>query len=228
MTLEWMKRCGVEFSNENFEHFRVRGRSRWKGFEVTIPLDWSAALYPIAAAVLTPNSDVVLPGLDWQDCQGDKMVVNVLKEMGADIQVTPDGVRARTSRLTGRVIDCNDFIDQFMLLAVMGAFAEGETTLTNAESARYKESDRISEMVRALRAMGAAVEEHPDGLTVRKSSPHGANLDSREDHRLVMTLAVAAMAARGVSTISRIECVKKTFPDFVAQMQGIGADMQVR
>ncbi len=81
-------------------------------------------------------------------------------------------------------------------------------------------------MARALKAMGAAVEEHPDGLTVRKSPLHGANLDSREDHRLVMTLSVAAMVARGMTTVSRLDCVKKTFPDFVAQMQGIGADMQ--
>ncbi len=101
---------------------------------MTIPLDWSAALYPIAAAVLTPGSEVVLPGLDWQDCQGDKLVVDVLRQMGASIDITPEGVVARSSRLKGRVIDCNDFIDQFMLLAVVGACAEGETTLTNAES----------------------------------------------------------------------------------------------
>lgn len=227
MTLEWMKRCGVEVSNDGFEDFRVGGHSRWKGFETTIPLDWSAALYPIVAALLCPDSEVVLPGMDWQDSQGDKMVVNVLREMGASIEATPEGVVARTSRLSGRVIDCNDFIDQFMLLAVVGAFADGETTLTNAQSARHKECDRITEMVRALKAMGADVEEHPDGLTVRKSPLHGANLDSLQDHRMVMTLTVAAMAAGGVSGISRCECVKKTFADFAAQMQGIGADIQI-
>ncbi len=226
MTMDWMKRCGIEFSSEGFERFRVRGRSRWKGFETTIPLDWSAALYPIVAATLCPGSEVVLPGMDWRDSQGDKMVVHVLREMGASIDVVPKGVVARSSRLTGRVIDCNDFIDQFMLLAVVGACADGETTLTNAQSARHKECDRITEMARALKAMGAAVEEHPDGLTVRKSPLHGANLDSHDDHRMVMTLSVAAMAARGVSSISRCECVKKTFPDFAAQMRGIGADMQ--
>ena len=226
MTLDWMKRCGVEFSNEEFERFRVRGGSRWKGFETTIPLDWSAALYPIVAALLCPESEVLLPGMDWRDSQGDKMVVDVLRQMGASIDSTPEGVVARSSGLVGRVIDCNDFIDQFMLLAVVGALAEGETTLTNAQSARYKECDRIAEMARALTAMGADVEEHPDGLTVRKSDLHGAELDSLQDHRMVMTLAVAAMAARGESRITRCECVKKTFPDFGARMQGIGADIQ--
>lgn len=226
MTLDWMRRCGVEFSNENYERYRVRGKSRWNGFDVTIPLDWSAALYPIAAAVLTPGSEVHLPGMDFGDSQGDRLVVNVLREMGAKIDVTPAGVIARSSKLTGRVIDCNDFVDQFMLLAVIGACAEGETVLTNAEVCRYKECDRIAEMAIALKSMGADVRERPDGLVIRKSQLHGANLDSREDHRMVMTLTVAGMVARGTTTVSDIECVKKTFPAFVDQMQGIGVDLQ--
>jgi 3-phosphoshikimate 1-carboxyvinyltransferase len=124
------------------------------------------------------------------------------------------------------VIDCNDFIDQFMLLAVIGACAEGETVLTNAESARFKECDRISEMAGALKAMGAQVEERKDGLVIRSSHLRGITVDSRADHRMVMTMAVAAMVARGNTRITNIECVKKTFPEFVSQMQGVGCDMQ--
>ncbi|MFB3893447.1 MAG: 3-phosphoshikimate 1-carboxyvinyltransferase [Phycisphaerae bacterium] len=228
VTLDWMKRCGVEFSNENFERYRIRGRGRWKGFEARIPLDWSAALYPIAAAVLTAGSEVRLPGLDFSDSQGDKMVLNILKEMGADIQIGEHEVVARSSRLTGRTIDCNDFIDQFMLLAVVGACADGETVLTNAEVCRYKECDRIAAMHSALKAMGASVEERPDGLVIHSSRLRGAALDSRSDHRMVMTLAVAGLTAEGQTVIRNIDCVKKTFPDFVAQMQGIGADVETQ
>ncbi|HAU38484.1 MAG TPA: 3-phosphoshikimate 1-carboxyvinyltransferase [Phycisphaerales bacterium] len=226
MTLDWMKRCGVEFSHENFERYRVRGRARWGGFETRIPLDWSAALYPIVAALLTEGSEVSLPGMDFADSQGDRLVVDVLREMGADIETGPDGVTARTSRLTGRRIDCNDFIDQFMLLAVVGACAEGETVLCNAEVCRHKECDRISEMAKALKAMGADVAEQPDGLVVRRSQLHGAHLESRADHRMVMTLAVAALAAAGSTLITESECVRKTFPAFVEQMAGLGCDMQ--
>ena len=226
VTLDWLKRCGVEFSNENYERFRIRGRNRWKAFEAHIPLDWSAALYPIAAAVLTSGSEVRLPGMDFADSQGDKEVVNVLRRMGAGIDIQGDVVTARSSRLKGCTIDCNDFIDQFTLLAVVGACAEGETVLTNAEVARHKECDRISEMYKALRAMGADVQERPDGLVIRHSRLRGANLDSRSDHRMVMTMAVAALAADGGTTISDIECVKKTFPTFIEQMQGLGCDMQ--
>ena len=226
VTLEWLKRCGVECANENFELYRIRGRSRWKGFEARIPLDWSAAMYPIVAAAVTPNSEVSVPGMDPADPQGDKAVVEVLREMGADIRIEGDTVIARSSGLRGRTIDCNDFIDQFMLLAVVGACAEGETVLTNAEVARHKECDRIAEMCAALKVMRADVEERPDGLVVRKSRLRGAKIDSHADHRMVMTLVVAALVADGQTAVSNVECVKKTFPDFVAQMRGVGCEME--
>ena len=226
MTLDWLKRCGVEFSNDNYDRYRVRGRGHWSGFEAKIPLDWSAALYPVAMAVLTRNSEIHLPGMDFNDSQGDKAVINVLKDMGADIEVTDKEVIARSSVLTGRVIDCNDFIDQFMLLAVVGACAEGETVLTNAQVCRYKECDRITEMYMALKSMGADVEERPDGLVIRKSRLHGALLASRHDHRMVMTLATAGLVADGQTVIQDIECVKKTFPDFVNQMENLGCNFE--
>ena len=113
-----------------------------------------------------------------------------------------------------------------MLLAVAGAYAEGQTVLTNAEIARHKECDRITDMYNALKSMGADVEERQDGLIIGKSKLHGVTLDSRKDHRMVMTLAVAGMTASGQTTISDVECIKKTFPDFIKQMRGIGCDMQ--
>ena len=226
VTLDWLDRCGIEYSNKNFEHYRVRGRSSWNAFEVRIPLDWSAALYAVVAALIVPEGEIHIRGLDFNDSQGDKAVVNVLREMGADIEITDEELIARSSKLQGREIDCNDFIDQFMLLAVVGAYAEGETILRNAEIARHKECDRISEMHKALKLMGADVEERTDGLIVRKSQLCGAALDSRKDHRMVMTLAVAGLGARGQTLVSDAECVKKTFPHFVPQMQGVGCDMQ--
>jgi 3-phosphoshikimate 1-carboxyvinyltransferase len=226
VTLDWLRRCGVEFTHENFERYRVRGQHRWKGFEAKVPLDWSAAMYPIVAAVVTSGSEVRLPGLDFQDSQGDKAVVGVLREMGAKIDVGPDGVVARSGALVGRTIDCNDFVDQFPLLAVVGACAEGQTVLTNAEVCRHKECDRIAETAKVLKAMGALVEERPDGLVVRRSRLRGANMDARSDHRMAMTFTVAGLVADGLTRVVGVECVKKTFPDFVHQMQGIGADVE--
>ncbi len=226
VTLEWLTRCGIEYSNENFEHYRVRGRSTWSGFEYNVPLDWSAALYPIVAGVITQESEVKISGMDMNDSQGDKGVVNLLREMGADIQVEGDTIVARASKLTGRVIDCNDFIDQLPLLAVVGAMAEGETTITNAAICRGKECDRITAMQETLSKMGADIEERPDGLVIRKSRLRGAVLPSYHDHRMVMTLAIAGLVAEGRTVIDNADCVKKTFSHFPQQMTGLGAEMR--
>lgn len=226
VTLSWLDRCGVEYSNEDFRRYRIRGNSRWGAFETRIPLDWSAALYAVVAAVVTPDSEVRIPGMDFRDAQGDKAVVNVLREMGADIEVTDRHLVARSSTLTGRTIDCNDFVDQLPLLAVVGACAGGETVLTNAEVCRHKECDRIALTRESLAAMGADIEERPDGLIIRQSRLRGARLASHGDHRMVMTLSVAALLAEGDTRISNIDCIKKTFPAFVEQMRGIGCDMR--
>jgi len=228
MTLHWLNRCGVEVGNQDYQLYRLRGNSRWKAFDCRIPLDWSAALYPLAAAVITPASEIQLPGMDLNDAQGDKAALEVLRKMGADIVTTDDVIIARSSRLVGIEIDCNDFVDQFMLLAVVGACAEGQTVLFNAEVCRHKECDRIHQTYQSLKAMGASVEERPDGLAIRKSRLHGAKLASLGDHRMVMTLAVAAMVAQNQTLISDIDCIKKTFPNFVEQMQAVGCDMQVQ
>jgi 3-phosphoshikimate 1-carboxyvinyltransferase len=226
VTLSWLRRCGVEFSQEDFTCYRIRGQSRWKGFEYQVPLDWSAALYPIVAAILTPSSEVRIPGMDPGDPQGDKKVVEILHEMGADIRLENGCLTARSSGLKGRTIDCNDFIDQLPLLAVVGAVAEGETILTDAAVCRSKECDRIAAMCRSLSAMGADVEERPDGLVIRRSGLHGARLNSFHDHRLVMTLTVAGLIAEGRTVIEDTDCVKKTFPHFPESMISLGAEIQ--
>ncbi|MEI7837373.1 MAG: 3-phosphoshikimate 1-carboxyvinyltransferase, partial [Planctomycetota bacterium] len=112
MTLEWLRQAGVEVSNDNHEVYRLRGHHRWGAFETTIPLDWSAALYPVVAGLVCPDSQVNIPGMDFADVQGDKGVVNILRDMGAKIEIEGNVVTASTSSLRGREIDCNDFIDQ--------------------------------------------------------------------------------------------------------------------
>ena len=226
VTLDWLNRVGAEYSNENFEHYRVRGQARWKGFEYVVPRDWSGALYPIIAALITPDSEVHVPDMDMNDPQGDKRVIDVLREMGGNIELKNGCLIARTSRLVGRCIDCNDFIDQLPALAVVGAAAEGETILTNASICRTKECDRIAAMRECLAAMGADVEEREDGLVVRKSSLRGARLNSFQDHRMVMSMTVAALVADGRTIIEDCECVKKTFAKFPEQMMSLGVEIR--
>jgi len=111
------------------------------------------------------------------------------------------------------------------ILAVVACAAEGETHLENVAMARIKETDRIAVMCKELSKMGARIEESPDGLVIRHSELHGADVDGHDDHRVVMALAVAGMIASGTTRIRGAECARITYPTFVASMRGIGAEL---
>lgn len=221
VTLSWLDRVGIKYENigGTFDHFKLPGKSRIKPFEFTVPKDWSAATYPIVAALIIPQSKIVLQGLDPQDVQGDKKTIEVLKKMGANIVVSDKKVVAQYSKLHGLDIDCNPFIDQFMILAVAASYAEGRTKLYNAEICRNKECDRISAMYTGLKKIGVDVVEQKDGLIINGGKPlKGTVIDGKKDHRIVMSYAIAALNAEGETIISDSESIEKSFDSFIPQM----------
>ena len=122
----------------------------------------------------------------------------------------------------------NNFVDALPILSVIGCFAEGRTEIVNAAIAREKESDRIHAIATELKKMGAHIEETPDGLIIYKSTLHGASLETYHDHRLVMALSVAALAASGESTIHGIESAVKSYPTFFEDLRTLGAHMEIQ
>jgi 5-enolpyruvylshikimate-3-phosphate synthase len=123
-------------------------------------------------------------------------------------------------------IDVNDFIDALPILAVVGCFAEGRTEIVNGAMARNKECDRIAAIALELKKMGAKIEEKEDGLVIEKSNLRGAIVESHEDHRIAMSLCVAALGASSPSTIYRTQCIKKTYPLFLRDFQAIGGGVE--
>ena len=106
-------------------------------------------------------------------------------------------------------------VDEVPILSVAASFCDGESRITGAEELRVKETDRLAVMARQLKAMGADIEEHPDGLTIRGGRPlKGAALDSETDHRVAMSLAIAAMMAEGDSTLERSDAAAVSYPTF--------------
>jgi len=226
MTLRWLEKQEVMPKNDNYETFTIPGGRSYLPFREVVPADFSSATFFLCAAAIT-NSRIMLHGLDMEDTQGDKEVVNFLIDMGADIDITHKGVRVRGADLQGRELDLSDTPDALPALAVVGCFAWGETVLKNVAHARIKETDRISVMAENLRRMGADIEELPDGLVIRRSDLHGAAVDGAGDHRVVMALAVAGLRARGLTHITNAEAVKVTFPTFPDLMNELGANMRL-
>jgi len=148
--------------------------------------------------------------------------------MGAEIRVEQKAVTIKAAPLKGTEIDMNATPDALPAMAVVGAFAEGQTRLVNVPQARGKETDRIKCMAEELKKLGADVEELADGLVIRQSKLTAAGLDGRGDHRIVMAMALAGMMLEGQCEIDSAEAINVTFPEYVNLMTSIGADMEIK
>ncbi len=216
MTLRWMDEQFIAYDNTDFEHFFIPGGQHYEAFAKQVPGDFSSATFFLCAAAIT-GSTLTLKGLDMNDSQGDKDVVHMLEKMGCSIETGSDYIKIEGHPLKGCELDLNNTPDALPALAVTACFAEGETRIFNVPQARMKETDRITVMKEELEKMGADIKELPDGLVIKGRATvtlKGTDLSGHSDHRIIMALAVAALASRGETTIDDISAVSITFPNF--------------
>ncbi|MGB9965430.1 3-phosphoshikimate 1-carboxyvinyltransferase [Halobacterium sp. CBA1126] len=227
ITLDVLESFGVDAA-EHGDGYRVPGGQTYEPTdgEYAVPGDFSSASYLLAAGALAGGDDVVVKGAH-PSAQGDAAIVDVLREMGADVEWHRDAgeIVVGRSDLDGVTVGVADTPDLLPTIAVLGAAADGTTTITDAEHVRYKETDRVSAMAEELAKLGADVEEYRDELVVHggNSDLSGARVDGRGDHRIVMSLAVAALVADGETTIAGGEHVDVSFPDFFDALADLGA-----
>ena len=210
----------------------VVGGATLIGQTVIVPGDISSAAFWMVAAAIVPGSDLTIENVGINPTRTG--VLEVLQMMGADIEllnqreVTGEPVadlRVRSSQLKGITIEGDlipRLIDEVPILAVAAIFASGTTVIKDAEELRVKESDRITVMATQLNAMGAKVTELPDGMEIIGGTVlSGAEVDSFTDHRIAMSLAIAALNATGTTTIHRAEAASISYPTFVETLEGV-------
>jgi len=230
ITIDVLQEFGVS-ARQTGRGFSAAGFQRYDppGGAYTVPGDFSSMSYLLAAGALAGDDEVTVTGARPSK-QGDQAIVATLEEMGASIDWDRDAGEITVSRseLAGVKVGVADTPDLLPTLAVLGAAADGTTTITDCEHVRYKETDRVTAMAEALSAMGAAVEEREDELTIHggDSELTGTELDGRGDHRIVMALAVAGLVADGTTTITGTEHVDVSFPDFFDVLAGLGAPLE--
>jgi 3-phosphoshikimate 1-carboxyvinyltransferase len=227
MTLDWLDRQGIRYEGDaDMRHFHITGGQSYKAFDLPVPADFSSATFFLCGAALLGDG-VTLRGLDFSDSQPDKEVVDYLREMGAHIAESAEGITVKAAPLKGVTLDLNQTPDALPAMAVTAAFAEGTTRLINVPQARNKETDRIACMAEELKKMGGDVGELPDGLVIHQSKLTATRLDGRSDHRIVMALSLAGMAIDGVTTIDAAEAMSVTFPEYANLMRSLGADVEI-
>jgi len=217
ITLETMRRFGVEVQREGWERFTVPAGSRYVSpGTVYVEGDASSASYFLAIGAIG-GGPVRVEGVGRDSIQGDVRFAEALAQMGAVIDMGPNWIEARAPAggLRGIDLDCNHIPDAAMTLATTALFAQGATTLRNIASWRVKETDRIAAMATELRKLGAVVEEGADFLKVTPQTLHPAAIDTYDDHRMAMCFSLAAFGTP--LRINDPGCVAKTFPEYFAR-----------
>jgi len=217
ITLNLMRRFGVEVAREGWQRFTVPAATYRSPGEIEVEGDASSASYFLAAGAIG-HGPVRVEGVGRNSIQGDVRFAEALARMGAEIGFGPNWIESRrgcSDRLEGITLDCNHIPDAAMTLAVVALFANGPTMLANIASWRVKETDRIAAMATELRKLGATVEEGADFIRItppRQLTPNAA-IDTYDDHRVAMCFALVAVGGVPVR-INDPGCVAKTFPKF--------------
>jgi len=208
--------------------YRVDGGQSYgpAGGEYRVPGDFSSTSYLLGAGAVAGDPSVTVEGA-VPSAQGDAAILDVIERMGVPVDWDREAGTATVERsaLSGVTVDVGDTPDLLPTIAALGAVADGDTRIENAEHVRYKETDRVSAMAEELSKMGASVTEERDALIVHGGDTdlQGATVDGRADHRVVMALAVAALAADGETTIRGSEHVDVSFPGFFDALADLGA-----
>jgi len=225
-TERMLKAFGAELEVEGLS-VTVKGGGKLTGQKIEVPGDISSAAFFLVAGAIIPGAEVLVENVGINPTRDG--VIEVLKNMGADIELTNlreatgepvADILVRGSKLKGTKIAGDlipRLIDEIPVLAVAAAIAQGETIIADAEELKVKESNRITAVVTELKRFGVDIVEQPDGMIIRGGNPlkGGAVCESYHDHRIAMSMIIAGLAAQGETIINNSECINISFPGFM-------------
>ncbi len=232
----------VEAGPQGVTVIRVTGQTELKPTDVIVPADPSSAAFPVVAALTTPGSDLTVEGVMMNPHRVG--LYTTLMEMGGDIEILNQreesgepvaDLRVRSSLLKGIEVPLDrapSMIDEYPVLAIAAAHAEGTTVMRGAAELRVKESDRVAATVAGLRVNGLHVEEFDDGMAIKGTGqahgsrvPGGGHVVTHMDHRIAMSFLILGFGAQAPVTIDEGAMIATSFPDFVPLMRGLGAQL---
>lgn len=226
ITLSWLEMQNIDYEiSPDYMNAKIKGNQHYHGFDVYIDGDFSSASFFFCMAVIS-RSSVTVKGLNRNDPQGDKAILDVLEKMGANVIWNGNEVTVSAEGdLKGGEFDLNAIPDALPVLAVTAAFASSDVHLTNVPQARIKETDRIATMVDNLRLLGVAVDEEEDGMLIHSTGRlKGGYAKGYGDHRIIMALATAAAGSEESIFIDDTTAANVTFPTFFNLYDSIRRD----
>ena len=218
MTLAVMEAFGIHAESDELRKFCIP-HGVYRACRYSIEPDASAASYFFGAAAVT-GGEVSVQGLSRASLQGDVAFVDVLQNMGCRVTFGDDSIGVAGGKLRGVTVDMNAISDTVQTLAAVALFADGPTTITGVGHIRHKETDRIGALATELRKLGAVVDELDDGLRIAPAPLRGAVIETYQDHRMAMSLALVGLRQPGV-VIRDPSCTAKTYPGFWGDLRAL-------
>ena len=213
LTLDVLKDFGIEIINNDYKEFIVKGNQQYKPTDYTVEGDYSQTAFFLVGGAL--GNDITLLGMKEASLQGDKKIIDDIKAMNGNITFESGILKCEPSKTVGAVIDFSQSPDLGPALTVLASLSNGTSHFINASRLRIKECDRITCMLEELNKMGANITESPDSMTIYGVNElKGCIVDSHNDHRVAMALAMAATVCDSDVKILNAECVSKSYPHF--------------
>jgi 3-phosphoshikimate 1-carboxyvinyltransferase len=222
MTLECLKQFGIDIRAATDLMTYETYPQQYRPVKYNVEGDWSSASYLLGLGAV--SGKMTVNNLNSQSLQGDKQIVEILKDMGAQVLVDINSVTVKRDQLKAIRTDLNNCIDLLPTVAALAALAQGTSELTGIRRARLKESDRISAVKEGLERLGIRVVEEQDSLVIRGGAIHSAVIDSCNDHRIAMAFSLIGVADGNI-TLKGAECVAKTYPDYWQNLRRLGVKL---
>ncbi|MFZ2631719.1 MAG: 3-phosphoshikimate 1-carboxyvinyltransferase [Desulfosalsimonadaceae bacterium] len=219
MTIDIMSQFGVPVIRDGYQYFEIQGGQCYRSGNYSVEPDASQAGYFWAAAAIT-GAEIKVACITKKSSQGDVRFAEVLGRMGCGVAHASDGITVTGGNLSGIEVDMADMPDIVPTLAVVAAFAKGTTRIKNVAHLKVKESDRLTAVINELTKMGISAKSDHDDLVIIGGNPHGAVIETYNDHRMAMCFAIAGLVVPGIEIINE-GCVGKSFPGFWDVFDGL-------
>ncbi|BBE31011.1 3-phosphoshikimate 1-carboxyvinyltransferase [Tepiditoga spiralis] len=224
MTLKIMKDFGVNILNENYKKFFINGNQKYKRDFYTIEGDWSSAAYFLVAGAISESIEV--HGLNINSKQPDKNIINILKEVGANVEVGNEVVKVKKNELRAFTYDSSDSPDLFPVLVVLAAFCEGKSIIYGVNRLLYKESNRAKVIFEEFSKIGIKINIDGNKMEVFKSEIKNGFINTHNDHRIAMAAAIAGINSNTNIILDNKECVNKSYKMFWDDYKKVGGKIE--
>ncbi len=221
LTLDVLARFGIEVDNDGYRVFHIKGNQKYRAHNYRVEGDFSQAAFWMVAGTL--GGEIECLDINKNSFQGDKVIMDIIRKMGGNILIQKDRAKVRAAKTHGITIDASQCPDIVPVLAVLAALSEGKTEIINGARLRIKESDRLKAVATELNKLGAEVFEKEDGLVIYgKDMLQGGTVDSWDDHRIAMAMAIASIKCKNPVIITNSHAVSKSYPGFFGDFKMLG------